>query len=971
MASPEVSAPIVRALIDEARGKNYPGGVLGIRTQPAWSGPDSFLHEGVPVTVVPCVSALAVHEALLRRSSREWLVILTDRPEEDLGASVLTHLLWHRLRTPDPWEAVRRRFAATGIDPALTAGARHRDLATGLLAATPSKGTPPAPAGVLTRDHAFAAVAARHLGVPGPDLDGEAVLAWTADPAATTSVADLRAVAGDAVTDALLEWMAQAAGPAQGPLLALLRAGQAGDAVPLGLVVGVLVAARAATAVTAGQAPRVAGQQQTAREALIRLEPRLGGSVPAEPALLSWAADASRVVVERLGNETTRPQAERLLARADELLAGGQASTLAGISDVLPSGLTRRLADLATALRAATTEHGPATGQAPAGQAPAGLPQPGLPLPGAIAGVEAAWVLVERHRLAEGDRRVGAFRAAVRLTRWLAVPEAAAPAPAPAAPALAALVRRHGDVDGWVDSAVNDAVRGVGDAELGAGLAAVLASVRLRRGAHDTAFASALVAHTMDDPALTDGAHAGVWHLEDVLPRVVLPLATTAPTLLLVLDGMSAGVGTEVVGDILTRVTDGWAEALLPGQPRRAVALAALPTLTEVSRTSLLCGELRTGGQDAEVRGYTGLTRARGLAGALLFHKKPLDSSRPGFAVADDVGAAIDDTTGRPLVTCILNTIDDALDRSDPGGTDWSADTVRHLLPLLDRARLAGRVVVITADHGHVVERREGAQRPFAGISSGRSRPGDQPAGNGEVLVEGRRVLDHGGRAVLAVDERLRYGPLKAGYHGGAAPAEAVVPVVVLVPGAVPDGADLRLAPPQEPPWWDAPLPDVGSGDQASATLPAPATGPSRRTARPPRRPPAVQDPGLFEVEAPPPVPKPAPIAGRGSLFAGLADDVLGSPVFAAQRKIAGRVSTSDDQVHALLTALLGAPGQRLSPAQAATALAVPTVAVRGAVLHVQRLLNVESYPVLRVDADGVTVVLDEQLLREQFEVGP
>ncbi len=386
MASPEVSAPIVRALIDEARGKNYPGGVLGIRTQPAWSGPDSFLHEGVPVTVVPCVSALAVHEALLRRSGREWLVILTDRPEEDLGASVLTHLLWHRLRTPDPWEAVRRRFAATGIDPALTAGARHRDLATGLLAATPSKGTPPAPAGVLTRDHAFASVAARHLGVPGPDLDGEAVLAWTADPAATTSVADLRAVAGDAVTDALLEWMAQAAGPAQGPLLALLRAGQAGDAVPLGLVVGVLVAARAATAVTAGQAPRVAGQQQTAREALIRLEPRLGGSVPAEPALLSWAADASRVVVERLGNETTRPQAERLLARADELLAGGQASTLAGISDVLPSGLTRRLADLATALRAATTEHGPATGQAPAGQAPAGCWSSGTGSPRVTAG---------------------------------------------------------------------------------------------------------------------------------------------------------------------------------------------------------------------------------------------------------------------------------------------------------------------------------------------------------------------------------------------------------------------------------------------------------------------------------------------------------------------------------------------------------------------------------------------------------
>ena len=96
---------------------------------------------------------------------------------------------------------------------------------------------------------------------------------------------------------------------------------------------------------------------------------------------------------------------------------------------------------------------------------------------------------------------------------------------------------------------------------------------------------------------------------------------------------------------------------------------------------------------------------------------------------------------------------------------------------------------------------------------------------------------------------------------------------------------------------------------------------------------------------------------------------MLRSRVYAAQKKIAGRVSTTDDQVRALLTALLGAPGHRLSPAQASVALAVPTLVLRGAVLHVQRLLNVESYPVLRVDADGATVVLDKQLLVEQFEV--
>jgi hypothetical protein len=96
---------------------------------------------------------------------------------------------------------------------------------------------------------------------------------------------------------------------------------------------------------------------------------------------------------------------------------------------------------------------------------------------------------------------------------------------------------------------------------------------------------------------------------------------------------------------------------------------------------------------------------------------------------------------------------------------------------------------------------------------------------------------------------------------------------------------------------------------------------------------------------------------------------VLKSTAYAAQKKVAGRVSITDDQIRGLLDALLAAPGHRLVPTQAATALAVSTVTLRGAVLHAQRLLNIEGYPVLRIDADGSTVLLDEALLREQFGV--
>jgi hypothetical protein len=429
---------------------------------------------------------------------------------------------------------------------------------------------------------------------------------------------------------------------------------------------------------------------------------------------------------------------------------------------------------------------------------------------------------------------------------------------------------------------------------------------------------------------------------------------------LLVLDGMSAGVGTEVVASVVARSGDGWAEALLSGQSRRAAALAVLPTLTEVSRASLLCGELRAGGQEVERHGYEALTRAYGLRGAALFHKKPLDSSRLGFAVADDVVAAIADVTRQPLVTCVLNTIDDALDRSDPGGTEWGADTVKHLVPLLDRARHAGRIVVLTADHGHVVERRQGTQRPYPDISSGRSRAATVPAGDGEVLVVGSRVLRHDGRAVLAVDEQLRYGPLKAGYHGGAAPAEAVVPVAVLVPGAIPEGVSLHLAPPQEPTWWIDPVePAVPAARPVTADQESAPAADYRR-----RRQDAA--PTLFDEPDTEPVPA---VPDQGVVASPVLAAVLKSAAYAAQKKVAGRVSVTDGQVSGLLAALIEAAGHRLVPAQAAAALEVSPVMLRGAVLHVQRLLNVEGYPVLRIDADGSTVILDEALLREQFGI--
>lgn len=179
------------------------------------------------------------------------------------------------------------------------------------------------------------------------------------------------------------------------------------------------------------------------------------------------------------------------------------------VDDVVPVGdafdhLTLRLARLSSCLRTAVAGCDERAGD-------------DLWLPAAaLQPVEDAWLAVTSHRLSDRDARTHAFRAAMRLARWLAVPAGSL------APDLAGLTARHRDLDAWVDAATSDAASGVGDSELAGGLIAVLASVRTRRSAHDRPYALALA----DDVRADRGAVPGP---EDLLPSVVLPLATRTP----------------------------------------------------------------------------------------------------------------------------------------------------------------------------------------------------------------------------------------------------------------------------------------------------------------------------------------------------------------------------------------------------------------------------------------------------------
>jgi hypothetical protein len=287
-------------------------------------------------------------------------------------------------------------------------------------------------------------------------------------------------------------------------------------------------------------------------------------------------------------------------------------------------------------------------------------------------------------------------------------------------------------------------------------------------------------------------------------------------------------------------------------------------------------------------------------------------------------------------VAAVVNTIDDALDRAEPGTTEWTTQTVRAVRDLL--AHATDRIVVLLSDHGHIVDR--GPEMTLRTNPSGgaRWRPADIPPGDGELLFAGPRVALGGGRVVLPWRETLRYAPRKAGYHGGASPAEAVIPLTVLSANGdavVPGWAGAPVA---SPAWWRGPV------------APAPVAAV-----------PAAQD-TLFDVV---PVAPPSPAGEVPPLVTAL----LASETYRKRHKLAGRTALPDARVAALLSALVVAGGRARIDSVAADA-GIPAHRITLTITALRRLLQVEGYPVLDLDPDGQTVILDERLLREQFQLG-
>jgi hypothetical protein len=265
---------------------------------------------------------------------------------------------------------------------------------------------------------------------------------------------------------------------------------------------------------------------------------------------------------------------------------------------------------------------------------------------------------------------------------------------------------------------------------------------------------------------------------------------------------------------------------------------------------------------------------------------------------------------------------------------------------VLDAAAEARRVVVLTSDHGHILGSN---QRVVPAPGGERFRVSESPPGDDEVELSGGRVLRGDHRIVAPSDDGVRYVPTaKHGYHGGATPAEVLCPLMVLVYGDVWPAGWEPLAP-QVPRWWDPDLAPVAVEQRAGP--------PPRRSA--PRKAREAEEAQLSLLAQEPEVYQP-----RAPTWL---SELLASSRLADQRRLAGRVTLDDQDLGLLLRVLIASNGT-VSGAALQRTLDLPASRLRGKLEAARTLLNVDGYPVLRIEPDG-TAALNVELLAGQFEI--
>lgn len=602
-----------------------------------------------------------------------------------------------------------------------------------------------------------------------------------------------------------------------------------------------------------------------------------------------------------------------------------------------------------------------------------------------------------RHRLDEVAQRSRLERAemALRLAAWLCAPNHDVYATSTASFAdIEALGRWYTEEGGFLDWARRVA-RGSANEAFGAGVQAVVSRVDELRRELDLRFARALAAW-LDAGRPTSSVLA----IEDAVESLVEPfLAERAERKLLVLllDGMAWSQATQLLAGL---APGGWGP--LRWRPatstgaRRATGvtsfpglypavLAALPTVTDVSRAAFFAGARMPTGK-ATPPTSTDTERWAHHSTARRFDRTPClllrgTGHNPDGSASPLALSRIGDTEQR-VVALVINAIDASLKGDTQAESAWHPESIRSLSELLNAAEQAGRSVLLASDHGHVPGDclTEFVPSPQGGGARWRPLTGGSEALNPEfeVRVPASQVWAPPGASALALlaDDRHRYTTqAHAGEHGGATLAEVLAPCVLIgrdapVVGALSDDVSIEVRAHHVPEWWLYNVPK------------APAQRPPKKSSRPrlpaaskqldlaPTRHP-VSPPAAQPVAAPTPpreIAVPVIAAGASTVSEAalrITDRLLDNEAF----KLALPAGQQRERLLRALQYLWDSSGE-VEAQGLASAVDLPVLRVPGLMAKLGQVVNIDGYAVVRTEPGTQgRVRFERDLLCQLFEV--
>jgi hypothetical protein len=886
----------IKAQVVALRQKKKGVQVLGIQTTGQWAEAEQRKDGDELYQIQQCDSPLAVRLALRDRHADVTVqVILTSLAKEDLGTDILLRFAKRRLIKVDRWGIVKALFEATTIDPRLT---RYGCLADYLIERVSPQGYPSVSGGFLDAETAWKMLLQECLGLMSDRLDLISLLNWSTG---SENVQRYQQAPED-FQEALLDWLGQTVGQVGQAILICCsnKNVDSSNAVTVGLVLDILFSPEA----TGKGVDRAIGKLEASF---------LNSSITIQPLAHMWSNSALEILRLRVQDIQRR----EIITLTDQLLKTLGVSDFAYLSDVSTIGYSQRLTKFSESLISIISK----------------------PTQANLQQVEDKFQSLKQHAIAKQTqeaRHIDQCLMALRLARWLVDSHVNLPKQAKSLDEAVLYELQQG---GFLDWARFKLHNGSDHRPLAEAMKRLFNTVQQSRENQSQRFAQLLQSWTE-----LGGKTKIFTPVEDILAKIVVPLVDRSPVLLIVMDGMGTSACNELVSCI-TQTTN-WSRIIPTDYPASLMAgLATVPSVTKISRTSLLCGKLKSGGKNEEVKGF--LTHPQlmkscesGMPPAL-FHKDALRNTANQI-LGDEVRNTVNSSEHR-LVGVVINAIDDNLKQGDQIAIAWNLDNLPVLSMLLHEAEKLQRSVVILSDHGHIIEHYSEYQAKVlqGQIGGERWHTDDKNVTDGELLIKGDRVLiPDSHQVVVPWSEKLRYSRTANGHHGGANPQEVVIPIAILRSSNPPE--NWREAPADQPMWWNTTSIKLNNNNnqQDSQSIAESDYGPLFATSEP-----NTKCSSSLSIKK-----------------------LLDSPIYHFQQKKAGKSALDTAIVEKILTEL-AKNSYSIHLVSLAQLMSVSSKVMQSHVIKLQRTLNVDGYQILAYEASSMSVRLFKDLLDEQFSL--